>query len=156
MLGQQSLIQDRLYTQYVNWNLPPSTNNAVGASHKTPSAMASSYTMAQTESSNYHRGHHAYPSLNGIHSELSTPETLFTPDNEGTPEHLQAQSENHDHFYSNGSLSNGHLSINSRRLPMKGRVRGESDLGGSRIVSYGTNALSQHKRHITRSARNLH
>lgn len=33
---------------------------------------------------------------------------------------------------------------------MKGRVRGDSNVLGLRIVSHGTNALSQHKRHITK------
>lgn len=89
--------------------------------------MASGYALPQINGEKYPRGHSAFQSIDYSAAPSATP-------------HF------HDHHneLSAGPVSiaaNGHLSLHSHKLPMKGRVRGESDLGrpaGSGIISAST------------------
>ncbi|PNS20603.1 hypothetical protein CAC42_330 [Sphaceloma murrayae] len=73
--------------------------------------MASGYALPHGGSHKHSRGQQSFTSLNGSYS---------------SP-YIQEEAE--DTFPSNGTPANGNAVLHSHKLPMKGRLRGDSDLG---------------------------
>lgn len=110
--------------------------------------MASSYALPQSGMSNYVRTHQAFPSLDGISLDQSTPQKPF-PNGHHTHHDHEDSHEEHDHFHANGHSTMSHGYSHSQRLPMKGRLRGESDLGRPNTIHNDVAGVKHPSRYIT-------